>query len=120
MNAKITQPHGTCSHGKGWPDGDPKPAQSRGRQIDRASRYVQFSCMGKTITIDDTAYKLLAALKRDSRDSFTKVILRHVCRPVDTCGELLESLEHSPPPDVDLETLDRIEKQRGRRSGGRK
>ena len=76
--------------------------------------------MGKTITIDDTAYKLLADLKRGSRDSFTKVILRHVCRPADTCGELLESLEHSPPPNVNLETLDRIEKHRGRRSGGRK
>ena len=76
--------------------------------------------MGKTITIDDAAYNLLAALKRDARDSFTKVILRHVNRPADTCGELLESLEHFPPPNVDLETLDRIEKGRGRRSGGRK
>jgi predicted CopG family antitoxin len=76
--------------------------------------------MGKTITIDDAAYKLLAALKRDSRDSFTKVILRHVTRPADTCGELLDYLEGSPPPNVDLETLHRIEKDRGRRSGGRK
>ena len=76
--------------------------------------------MGKTITIDDDAYKLLAALKRDSRDSFTKVILRHVNRPADTCGDLLEFLGHAPPPNVDVETLDRIEKHRGRRSGGRK
>ena len=76
--------------------------------------------MGKTITIDDAAYDLLAALKRDSRDSFTKVILRHVNRPADTCGDLLEFLGHSPPPNVDLQTLSRIEKNRCRRSGGRK
>jgi hypothetical protein len=76
--------------------------------------------MGKTITIDDAAYKLLSALKRDARDSFTKVILRHVVSPANTCGELLDALENSPPPKVDLETLDRLEKDRGRRSGGRK
>ena len=46
--------------------------------------------MGKTITIDDEAYKLLSSLKRRGGDSFTKVILRHLNRPADTGAELLE------------------------------
>ena len=100
------------------PDTVPRKGVRAG--IDKRRGSVRPSCMGKTITIDDAAYKLLAALKRDARDSFTKVILRHVARPADTCGELLDSLEGSPPPNVDLETLHRIEKDRGRRSGGRK
>ena len=76
--------------------------------------------MGKTITIDDEAYKLLSALKRLPGDSFTKVILRHLNRPADTGGELLEAMEKLPPPDVDLVVLKRIERERGKRSGGRK
>jgi len=75
---------------------------------------------GRTITIDDNAYKLLSSLKRGSGDSFTKVILRHVNRPADTGGELADLIEKLPPPDVDLDMLERIEKERGRRSGGRK
>ena len=78
------------------------------------------SCMGKTITIDDDAYKLLASLKRDGQDSFTKVILRHVYRPAETCGELLDMTENDPPPPVDSKLLKRIAVGRGRRSGGRK
>lgn len=76
--------------------------------------------MGKTITIDDDAYKLLSSLKRRPGDSFTKVILRHLNRPADTGGELLEAMEKLPPPDVDLAMLKRIERERSRRSGGRK
>ena len=76
--------------------------------------------MGRTITIDDTAYKLLASLKRGTGDSFTKVILRHVNRPADTGGDLADLIERLPPPKVDPEILDRIERERGRRSGGRK
>ena len=78
------------------------------------------SCVSKTITIDDDAYKLLASLKQAGRDSFTKVILRHVHRPAETCGELLDLAENDPPPQVDVEILDEIAKSRGRRSGGRK
>src|SRR6266496_2047911 len=89
---------------------------SRGERIDRAAWSVQLSCMGRTITIDDNAYKLLSSLKRGSGDSFTKVILRHVNRPADTGGELAELIEKLPPPDVDPDMLDRIEKERGRRS----
>ncbi len=76
--------------------------------------------MGKTITIDDDAYKLLASLKRRPGDSFTKVILRHLNRPADTGAELLEAMGKLPPPDVDLEVLKRLGRERGRRSGGRK
>ena len=54
-------------------------------------------CMSKTITIDDEAYKLLCSLKRNGRDSFTKVILRNIYRPAETCGELLDMTENDPP-----------------------
>jgi predicted CopG family antitoxin len=76
--------------------------------------------MPKTITIDDPAYQLLSSLKRGPGDSFTKVILRHLNRPADTASELLDELDKAPKPNVDLELLDRIERERGRRSGGRK
>ncbi len=78
------------------------------------------SCMSKTITIDDDAYTLLASLKQNSRDSFTKVILRHVYLPAETCGELLDLTEKAPRPDVDLHVLKRVAEGRKRRSGGRK
>src|ERR1044071_1093444 len=93
---------------------------SGGPRVDNRQFFVQFSCMGKTITIDDDAYKLLSALKRRPGDSFTKVILRHLNRPADTGGELLEAMEKLRPPDVDLAMLKRIERERGKRSGGRK
>jgi predicted CopG family antitoxin len=76
--------------------------------------------MSKTITLDDDAYKLLVSLKQGNRDSFTKVILRHVYKPAETCGELLDAVENNPPPDIDLRKLDRVARGRGRRSGGRK
>lgn len=76
--------------------------------------------MSKTITIDDDAYKLLASLKQNGRDSFTKVILRHVYRPADTCGELLDMMETEPPPAIDTEVLSLVTQGRARRSGGRK
>jgi predicted CopG family antitoxin len=76
--------------------------------------------MSKTITIDDDAYALLLSLKQGAGDSFTKVIRRHVYKPADTCGELLDAMASEPAPKVDLEALDRIARQRGRRSGGRR
>jgi len=72
--------------------------------------------MSKTITIDDDAYALLAGLKQGAGDSFTKVIRRHVHKPAETCGELLEAMENEPPPKVDLAILDQIAGRRGRRS----
>jgi hypothetical protein len=76
--------------------------------------------MGKTITIDDDAYQHLLSLKRGGNDSFTKVIRRHVYKPAETCGEILDASENDPPPSVDLKTLERLAGMRGRRSGGRK
>jgi predicted CopG family antitoxin len=76
--------------------------------------------MGKTITIDDDAYNLLLSLKQGAGDSFTKVIRRHVHKPIEKAGELLDAWDEFPPPKVNMETLNRIMKERGRRSGGRK
>jgi predicted CopG family antitoxin len=73
--------------------------------------------MGKTITIDDEAYARLCKLKKGSRDSFSRVIHRII--PAETAGELMDFYDKQPPPEVDLERLDRIKAERGRRSGGR-
>jgi len=72
--------------------------------------------MHRNITIDEQAYKLLASLKTGPRDSFTKVILRHVRKPADTCGELLDAMEALGSPPVNLETVDAYLRNRGRRS----
>ena len=88
--------------------------------IDKEEQFVHGSCMGKTITIDDEAYKLLSELKHGPRDSFSQVIHRHIRRKANTCGELLDLTESKPPPNVDLDILARIERERGRRSGGRR
>jgi predicted CopG family antitoxin len=77
------------------------------------------SCMSKTITIDDDVYKLLSSLKRENGDSFTKVLRRHVHKPAETAGELLDSYEGELPPKVKPSALKRLLHQRGRRSGGR-
>ena len=64
--------------------------------------------------------ELLRKLKRRTGDSFTKVIRRHIIAPAETAGELLDAMVAQPPPNVDLQILERIERGRGRRSGGRK
>jgi predicted CopG family antitoxin len=76
--------------------------------------------MSKTITIDDDVYSLLLSLKEGNGDSFTKVLRRHVHKPVETAGELLDAYEKEPPPKVDRAVLRRLLSERGRRSGGRK
>jgi predicted CopG family antitoxin len=76
--------------------------------------------MGKTITIEDDAYKLLRSLKLGPDDSFTKVIRRHVHKPLEKAGELLDYYENAPPPNFDRDLLRKIRVGRGRRSGGRK
>src|SRR5262249_41547333 len=91
-----------------------------GGGIDNAHKLVHSSCMGKTITLGDDAYKLLVSLKQGTRDSFTKVVLRHIHEPATTNAELLEDAERRPPPKIDNERVDRLLKERGRRSGGRK
>jgi len=78
------------------------------------------SCMSKTITIDDDVYELLRWLKQGERDSFTKVLRRNVHKPLDTCGELLDSYETDPPAhDAKLDVLRRIERERSRRCANR-
>jgi predicted CopG family antitoxin len=72
--------------------------------------------MHRNITIDEKAYNLLASLKTEPRDSFTKVILRHVRKPANTCGELLEALENSEPPQIDEAVMKKFLAGRGRRS----
>jgi predicted CopG family antitoxin len=71
--------------------------------------------MHRNITIDEKAYDLLASLKTGPRDSFTKVILRHVRKPAETCGELLDAMEGFVP-DVNLDMLEKVVRGRGRRS----
>jgi negative regulator of replication initiation len=76
--------------------------------------------MSKTITIDDDVYRLLSSLKQGAGDSFTKVLRRHVHKPADTAGELLDAYENEPPPKTTAAALKRLLNGRGRRSGGRK
>ena len=78
------------------------------------------SCMSKTITIDDDVYRLLSSLKKGAGDSFTKVLRRHVHKPAETAGELLDAYEKEPAPPANPDLLKRLIRQRGRRSGGRK
>jgi hypothetical protein len=67
-----------------------------------------------------TFYQLLSSLKQGMGDSFTKVIRRHIYKPAETCGELLDYYKNEPPPKANLQVLDRALRERGRRSGGRK
>ena len=72
--------------------------------------------MHRNITIDEKAYNLLASLKTEPRDSFTKVILRHVRKPADTSGELLEAFADYEPPAMDEKVWKQFRAGRGRRS----
>lgn len=74
--------------------------------------------MGKTITIDDEAYKLLSSLKQGKRDSFSQVIHRIV--PARNAGELMDYYDSQPPPQFDPAKLQNVKEQRSRRSGARK
>jgi predicted CopG family antitoxin len=72
--------------------------------------------MHRNITIDEKAYNLLASLKTDARDSFTKVILRHVRKPAETGGELLDAFDQMGTPPVKIENVRYVIRNRGRRS----
>lgn len=67
------------------------------------------------IMVNDLAYAALKKLKQPG-ESFSKVILRHLRPPADTAGELLERIEHAPPPPVNLDRLAQFESGRKRRS----
>lgn len=69
----------------------------------------------KTITIDEKAHALLASLKHPG-DSFSKVIHRHIRKPANTCGEVLERFADYDPPALDEQALAGVLKGRGRRS----
>lgn len=69
----------------------------------------------KTITIDETAYGLLAELKQPG-DSFSKVIRRHVRKPCANAGELIDEIWASPAPELDEAALKALPAGRGRRS----
>lgn len=69
----------------------------------------------KTITINEKAYGLLAGLKQPG-DSFSKVIERHVHKPCDTAGELIDWIWANPAPEIDEKVLEVFLKGRGRRS----
>jgi predicted CopG family antitoxin len=74
--------------------------------------------MSKTIKVGDDVYVLLLSLKEGKQDSFTKVIRRHVHKPLETAGELHDAYMQLPPPNIDLEIAEKVLKERGRRSGG--
>jgi len=59
-----------------------------------------FVSMSKAITIEAAVYDLLASLKENSRDSFTRVIRRYLPRPRETARELLDVYDHAPLPKV--------------------
>ena len=88
--------------------------------VDPHTALLYGSCMSKNVTLDDEAYDLLKSLKIGPQDSFSQVVRRNIHRPANTCGELLDLEKKLPPLSVDLDKLDRMEKERGRRSGGRK
>ena len=92
--------------------------QQEGDSIDVCGPIVHDSCMGKTITIDEEAYKLLSSLKQGKRDSFSQIIHRIV--PARNAGELMDYYDSRPLPYFDPDKLQRIKDERGRRSGGRK
>ena len=68
--------------------------------------------MGKTITIEDDAYELLRSLKLGPDDSFTKVIRRHVYKP------LKQPAGSDYPPKVDVGVLRRFALKGAIGSGG--
>jgi predicted CopG family antitoxin len=68
--------------------------------------------MSKTISMDDDVYKLLSSLKQDHGDSFSKVLRRHVHKPAETAGELLDAYANEPPPKVEPLALKRLRASR--------
>ena len=79
------------------------------------------SLMSKTSTIEEDGGKLPSPRKRGQGASLANTGRHNERRPLETCGELLDAYEENPMPHkANLEVLRRIERERGKRSGGRK
>jgi hypothetical protein len=86
------------------------------RALARGSRLVYYACMATvTVTLTVEAHARLLKNKLPG-DSFSDVVMRELPDPCDTCGELLERLESSPPPKIDPKLLREVMSGRGRRS----
>lgn len=71
-----------------------------------------------TVTLTTEAHARLLKNKLPG-DSFSDVVIRELPDPCDTCGELLERVESSPPPKLDPEMVKAVIGGRGRRSNRR-
>jgi predicted CopG family antitoxin len=70
------------------------------------------------ITLSQPAYERLKKLKTHG-ESFSDVILRELPERANTAGELLELTERDEPPRFDEEMLEKVTKDRKRRSNRR-
>ena len=68
-----------------------------------------------TVTLSAEAHARLMKNKMPG-DSFSDVVIRELPDPCDTCGELLDRLESSPPPKLDQKLFKAVIAGRGRRS----
>jgi len=67
--------------------------------------------MSKRLTVSDSAYAALAA-QRGPNESFSDVILRLAPPPLETCGDLLDYLERTKAPLLDLNFLAELRKRK--------
>lgn len=65
----------------------------------------------KTITIDMEAYNLLSAVKKEERDSFSKVIKRHL-KTTGTAADLLAMKDDLHFSETTLNAMDRMVESR--------
>jgi predicted CopG family antitoxin len=69
--------------------------------------------MSKPATLSDEAYQALQSAKEHPSESLSEVILRHVPKPIKTCGDLEEYLEqHDGPLIPDLQALRRVQQRK--------
>ena len=66
----------------------------------------------KKIKIEDDVYDLLASLKEEKNDSFSKIIRRNLHLPAETGAELWGFYENAPAPKADSRVLDDLLKKR--------
>jgi predicted CopG family antitoxin len=68
-----------------------------------------------TIALTQIAYERLKKQKLPG-ESFSDVVLREIPEPCETAGDVLDSLQRTPPPQVDVRRIDAFLAARGRRS----